>query len=150
MVFLAFLGFSIKNPKYYLNLYHDRCLSHNFTFIIHYQQVTRCYNASVTEGVKVHMFPCYVSNIPSKISCGYHYFKLIIIPTEEINIKCNENIWRGWGGICSQDSWMRWRDETGQFLKHTSQNGFLFLSLSAIRVLGSLWADVLAVWESNL
>lgn len=87
----GFRGFTqllkLKNPKYQLNLYHDRCLSHNFTFINYYQQVTRCYNVSVTDGVKVHAFSCYVSNTPSKIIRSYHYFKLIITPTEEIKIR---------------------------------------------------------------
>jgi len=55
---------------------------------------------------------------------GYHNFELIIIPIEEMYIKCKENIRKSWGGICSQDSWMRWRDETGQFLKHMPQNKF--------------------------
>jgi hypothetical protein len=37
------------------------------------------------------MFPCYASNTPSKVTCGYHNCKLIITPTEEIKIY---NAWK--------------------------------------------------------
>jgi hypothetical protein len=39
---------------------------------------------------------------PSKTTRCYHNFKLIIIHTGEINIKCMENIWRGWVGFAAK------------------------------------------------